>query len=147
MDICTWWWLCKRLKYQARKTSRLTVRWPIISMPLPEGPGIAVGVDCFSLFRSRLEVILTSCSSLIVFSLRADMFAVTAAQCTAEGMANVLVNQYIPLWECPRSILSDTKKSPRTTSLNTTFRLLFKDWKWRRSPDTNRFAVEEGSSR
>ena len=37
---------------------------------------------------------------------------------------------------------------PRTTSFKTTFRLLFKDSnKWRRSPDTNRFAVEVGSSR
>ena len=26
---------------------------------------------------------------------------------TAEGTANILVNQYIPLWGCPRTILSD----------------------------------------
>ena len=30
------------------------------------------------------------------FSRRADMFAVTAAEFTAEGTANILVNQYIP---------------------------------------------------
>ena len=41
------------------------------------------------------------------FSRRADMFAVTAAEFTAEGTANILVNQYIPLWGCPRTILSD----------------------------------------
>ena len=35
------------------------------------------------------------------------MYAVTAAEFTAEGTANILINRYIPLWECPRSILSD----------------------------------------
>ena len=41
------------------------------------------------------------------FSRRADMFPVTAAEFTAEGTDNILVNQYIPLWGCPRTILSD----------------------------------------
>ena len=41
------------------------------------------------------------------FSRRADMYAVTAAEFTAEGTANILVNPYIPLWGCPHSILSD----------------------------------------
>ena len=40
------------------------------------------------------------------FSRRADMYAVTAAEFTAEGTANILINRYIPLWGCPRSILS-----------------------------------------
>ena len=36
------------------------------------------------------------------------MFAVTAAEFTAEGTANILVNaKFIPLWGCPRTILSD----------------------------------------
>ena len=35
------------------------------------------------------------------------MFPVTAAEFTAEGAANALVNKYIPLWGCPRTILSD----------------------------------------
>ena len=35
------------------------------------------------------------------------MYAVTAAEFTAEGTANILINRYIPLWGCPRSILSD----------------------------------------
>ena len=41
------------------------------------------------------------------FSGRADVFAVTAAEFTAGGTANTLGNQYIPLWRCPRTILSD----------------------------------------
>ena len=35
------------------------------------------------------------------------MFPVTAAEFTGEGTANILVNQYIPLWGCLRTILSD----------------------------------------
>ena len=38
---------------------------------------------------------------------RADIFAVTAAEFTAVSSANILVNKYIPLWGCPRTILSD----------------------------------------
>ena len=34
------------------------------------------------------------------FSRWADMFPVTAAEFTAEATANILVNQYIPLWGC-----------------------------------------------
>ena len=35
------------------------------------------------------------------------MFAVTAAEFTAEGTANILVNRFIPLWGCPSTLLSD----------------------------------------
>ena len=35
------------------------------------------------------------------------MFAVTAAEFTAEGNANILVNRFIPLWGCPSTLLSD----------------------------------------
>ena len=45
MNICNRWWVRTCLKCQARKTSRLTLRWPVISMALPEGLGIAVSVD------------------------------------------------------------------------------------------------------
>ena len=35
------------------------------------------------------------------------MFAVTAAELTTEGIANILANRYIPLWGCPSTLLSD----------------------------------------
>ena len=35
------------------------------------------------------------------------MFAVTTAEFTAEGTANILVNRFIPLWGCPSTLLSD----------------------------------------
>ena len=37
----------------------------------------------------------------------ADTFPVTAAEFIAQGTANILVNKCIPLWGCPRTILSD----------------------------------------
>ena len=35
------------------------------------------------------------------------MYAVCAAQFTAVGTANILVNDYIPKWGCPKSLLTD----------------------------------------
>ena len=48
----------------AQKTSRLTVRWRIISMPLPERPRITVSVDYFGPLAVTPRS--TSCSSPIV---------------------------------------------------------------------------------
>ena len=107
MNVCTRWWLRHCLKFQARKTPRLTVRWPIISMPLPEDPGVAVSVDYFGPLpvtpRGNTYILLFTDR----FSRRADMFPVTAAEFTAESTANILVNRYIPMWGYPRTILSD----------------------------------------
>ena len=47
MEACTKWWVRRCLKCQARKTSRQTVRWPILPIPLPNSPGVAVSVDYF----------------------------------------------------------------------------------------------------
>ena len=97
------------LKCQARKTPRLTVRWPVITLPLPEGPGVAVSVDYFGPLpvtsRGNTYILLLTDR----FNHWADMFPVTAAEFTAEGTANILVNlnQYIPLWGYPRTILSE----------------------------------------
>ena len=68
MNICIRRWLHHCLKCQARKTSRLTARWPIISMPLPEGPGIAPSVD----YSGPIPVTPrgnTSCSPPIVLAI------------------------------------------------------------------------------
>ena len=94
-------------KGQARKTSRQTVRWPILPIPLPSNPGIAVNVDYFG----PLPIMARGNSYILLFtdrfSRRADMFAVTTAEFTAEGTANILVNHFIPLWGCPSTLLSD----------------------------------------
>ena len=107
MNVCTRWWLRRCLQCQARKSSRQTVRWPILSLPLPSGPGVAVSVDYFG----PLPVTPRGNSYILLFtdrfSRRADMYAVSAAEFTAEGTADILVNKYIPLWGCPVSLLSD----------------------------------------
>ena len=107
MNVCDRWWLRHCLKCHARKTPRLMVRWPISSMPFPERPGVAISVDYFGLVlvtpRSNTYMLLITDR----FSCRADMFPVPAAEFTAEGTANILVNKYIPSWGCPRTILLD----------------------------------------
>ena len=106
MSRCTRWWLRHCLKCQARKTPRLTTRWPVISIPLPPGPGIAVNMGYFGPLsvtpRGNTYIFLFTDR----FSRHADMFAVTTAEFTAEGTANILINRYIPFGVCPRSILS-----------------------------------------
>ena len=76
-------------------------------MPLPEGPGIVISVN----YLGPLPVTPRGNTYILFitdrFSGRADVFAVTAAEFTAGGTANTLGNQYIPLWRCPRTILSD----------------------------------------
>ena len=76
-------------------------------MPLPEGPGVVISVDYFGPLpvtqRGNTYILLITDH----FSRRADMFPVIAAEFTAEGATNVLVNKDIPLWGCPRTILSD----------------------------------------
>ena len=64
-NVCTRWWLHHCLKCQRRKPPRLTLRWPIISMPLPEGPDVTVSVDYFGPFRPHHEATPTSCCSPI----------------------------------------------------------------------------------
>ena len=77
-------------------------------MPLPEGPSTPVSVDYFGSLlttpRGNTYILLFADG----FSCRADMYAVTAAEFTAEGTANIVINRYIPLWGCPRSIRSDS---------------------------------------
>ena len=67
-------------------------------MPLPEGPGIAVDVD----YIRPLPVTPRGNTYILLFgdrfSDRADLFAVTSAEFTAKGTANILINWYIPLW-------------------------------------------------
>ena len=107
IEVCTKWWVRRCLKCQARKTSRQTVRWPVLPIPLPNSPGVAVSVDYFG----PLPITARGNSYILLFtdrfSRRADIFAVTTAEFTAEGTANILVNRFIPLWGCPSTLLSD----------------------------------------
>ena len=107
IEACTKWWVHRCLKCQARKTSRVTVGWPVLPVPLSNSHGVAVSVDYFG----PLPITARGNSYILLFtdrfSRRADMFAVTTAEFTAEGTANIVVNRFIPLWGCPSTLLSD----------------------------------------
>ena len=101
------WWVRRCLKCQARKTSRQTIRWPTLSIPLPNSPGISVIVDYFGPLPTtarRNSYILLFTDR---FSRRADMFAVTAAEFTAQCNANIAVNCFILLWGRLSTLLPD----------------------------------------
>ena len=101
----TCWSFHHCLQCQARKTPRSTVRWAVISIPLRPGLGSAVSVNHFG--PMPLTPGGNTCIFLFTdrFSRRADMFAFTAAEFTAEGMANILINRYIVVCGCSRSVL------------------------------------------
>ena len=90
-------------------TKNISPNYPLakLSIPLPNGPGISVSVDYFG----PLPIMTRGNSYILLFtdrfSRRVDMFAETAAEFTAEGTANILVNRFIPLWGCPSTRLSD----------------------------------------
>ena len=52
------------------------------------------------------------------------MFAVTTAEFTAKGTANILVNGFIPLWGCPSTLLSDNGPQFCTRLATTVYNLL-----------------------
>ena len=60
-NIGTRWWLQHCLQCQACKSSRQTARWPILSLPVPSGPGIAISVDYLAhTFAARTCLLYTS---------------------------------------------------------------------------------------
>ena len=73
MKVCTKWWVRRCLKCQARKTSRQTVRWPVLPIPPLNSPGVAVCVDYFG----PLPITARGNSYILLFtdrfSRRADM--------------------------------------------------------------------------
>ena len=109
MSLCMRWWLHRCLQSQVRKSSRQSVRWPILSLPLPSGPGVAVSVDYFG----PLPVTLRGNCDILLFTDRfsrcAHKHAVSAAEFTAGDTAEILVNRYIAIWRCPASLLSDNR--------------------------------------
>ena len=93
-------------------------------MPLPEKPGIGFSVDYFGPLpvtpRGNTYILLF----IDRFSRRADMYAVTAAQFTAEGTANILINRYTPLWRWQCSTLSANGLQVCTRLSQATYTLL-----------------------
>ena len=76
-------------------------------MPLPSGPGQIVGVDYFG----PLPITQNGNKHILLytdrFSRHIAAYAVTQDERTVEGTARIFVEQYIPLWGCPHTLLSD----------------------------------------
>ena len=107
LDQSVRWWIRRCLFCQARKTLRQTIRWPTTLMPLSIGPGQIVSVDYFSpspITRNGNKHILLYTDR---FNRHITAYAVTQDERTAEGPARIFVEQYIPLWGCPHTLLSD----------------------------------------
>ena len=107
LDQSVRWWIRRCLFCQARETSRQTIRWPTTLMPLPSGPGQIVSVDYFGplpITRKGNKHILLYTDR---FSRHIAAYAVTQDERTAEGTARMFVEQYIPLWGCPHTLMSD----------------------------------------
>lgn len=99
MDISTPWWIRRCFNFQARKTSRRVIRWPTLSLPQPNGPGITLRVD------DSGPLPLTPRDNIYMFMLtnrvsrRVNIFAATAAQSAAVGIVDVFIDRYIMLSE------------------------------------------------
>ena len=107
LDQSVRWWIRRCLFCQARKTSRQTIRWPTTLMPLPSSPGQIVSVDYFGplpITRNGNKHILLYTDR---FSRHIAAYAVAQDERTAEGTVRIFVEQYIPLWGCPHTLLSD----------------------------------------
>lgn len=89
------WWARACLVYQALKTPSQTIRWPVLTMPVPNAPSLVIRVDFFG----PLPLTARGYSQIFPFtdrcSRRADMLAFTAAGFAAKGIANMFVNRYI----------------------------------------------------
>ena len=101
------WWMRRCYICQARKNARHTVRWPLVSLPLPNGPGQMIAFDLLGDLpktdRGNRYILLV----VDLFSRHAEAYAITSAEKTAKGCASRLVNDYIPRWGCPQTFLSD----------------------------------------
>ena len=101
------WWTRPCFKWQARKLPQKPVRWPVISIPLSDGPDDAMSLDYLDSFPATSN----SCNHILLitdrFSHRAAMYSATAANVSAADTANILVGDYIPKWDCPKSMLAD----------------------------------------
>ena len=105
LDQSVRWWIRRCLFCQAQKSSRQAIRWPTTLMPLPCGPGQIVSVDYFGplpIARNGYKHILLYTDR---FSRHIAAYAVTQDERTAEGTARIFVEQYIPLWGCPHTLL------------------------------------------
>ena len=101
------WWIRRCYACQARKKTRDTVRWPLVSLPLPSGPGQMVAFDLLEplprTYQGNEHVLLV----VDLFSRHAEGYALSADEKTTQDCAAKMVHDYIPRWGCPHTFLSD----------------------------------------
>ena len=101
------WWIRRCYTCQARKSARSTIRWPLVSLPLPSRPGQMVSFDLLvplpETKNGNAHVLLV----VEVLSRHAEEYTMTKDEKTAKGCASQIVDDYIPRWGCPHTFLSD----------------------------------------
>ena len=107
MSICIRWWLRNCLKCKARNTSWQTARWPTVTLPLPEGPGIAVIIGYLGLFPVTPRGNTTSCFSHIVSATEPSRTLSQRQSSLLRARLTFSSTGKFPLWGCPRITPSD----------------------------------------
>lgn len=93
-----------------RESPRKTVPWSVIGMFLPDRPVEATLLDHFGpllVTRSGKKYALLVTDR---FHHRVAMYATTVARLTAIGAVDIIANDFISKWSCPKSRLSETGK-------------------------------------
>lgn len=101
------WWIRRCYTCQARKSARSTIRWPLVSLPLPRRPGQTVSSDLLGPLpetkNGNVHLILIE----NIFGRHAEGYAMTKDQKIARGCVSRIVNDYTPRWGCPHTFSSD----------------------------------------
>ena len=100
------WWIRRCYNCQARKSTRQTVRWSLISLPLPSRPGQMVSFDLLGSLPATTKGNQYVFLVVDLFSRHAEAYAITKGEKNTEGCADRLVHDYIPRWGCPHTFLS-----------------------------------------
>ena len=96
------WWIRRCYTCQARKSARSTIRWPLVSLPLPSRPGQMVSCDLLGPLPEKKKGNVYVFLIVDLFSRHAEGYAMTKEEKTARGCASrIIVDDYIPRWGCP----------------------------------------------
>ena len=118
------WWVRRCYFCMGRKTPRQTVMWPLVSLPLPGGPGEMVSFDYLGKLPKTQKGNEYVFLIVDLFSRHAEGYAITAAEKSAKGCAYILVNSYIPRWGTPHTFLSDRGAEFTNDVCRNVFRML-----------------------
>ena len=110
------WWIRRCYACQARKSTRQTVRWPLISLLVPSRPGQMVSFDCLGPLpvtdNGNEYVFLV----VDLFSRHAEAFAITKGEKNT-GCAARLVHHHCPRWGCPHTFFVRSWSGIRVNSM------------------------------